>query len=93
MSEFYTVSVLKRLDMTVRAESIADAIAQAAPWWNASQPPIDGSILLGVVKGTVRLTSGHDPLSGPGGKPPSGPTPGTPTINAPTFVEARARAA
>ena len=90
MSELYTVSVLKRVDMTVRADSMAHAIAQAAPWWNSTTPNIDGNVLLGVVKGTERVKSGHEPHSGPTGKPPSAPTPGTPTIRGPEFVEARA---
>jgi hypothetical protein len=90
MSELYTVSYLRRINQTVRASSLAEAIAIACPWWNASQPPIDGNVLLGAVKGEVALKSGHDAMSGPKGKPPSGPTPGTPVIRAGDIVEARA---
>jgi hypothetical protein len=75
----YTVSVLKRLNFTVEAESPEVAIKKVAPWW-PGYPPIDGSLVLGVVEGRNPIASGHGPPRPPGGKPPSGPTPGTPVL-------------
>jgi hypothetical protein len=75
----YTVSVLKRLNFTVPAESPEEAIKKAAPWW-PGYPPIDGSLVLGCVEGTKPLESGHGPPRPPTPKPPTGPTPGTPVL-------------
>ena len=90
MNEFYTVSYLQRINKTVRADGPRQALYIACPWWNASQPSIDGNVVIGVVKGLDAVTSGFEAPKPPAGTPPSGPTPGTPTIAGHVNVEAKA---
>ena len=90
MNEFYTVSYLQRINKTVRADGPVQAVAIACPWRNASQPSIDGNVVIGVAKGLDAVKSGFEAPKPPAGTPPSGPTPGTPTIAGHINVEAKA---
>ena len=75
----YTVSILKRVDITLQADDHRHAIKLAAPWWNGF-PQYDGSLVLGSIEGDKALKSGLAPDGPPPPKPPTGPTPGTPVL-------------
>ena len=74
----FTVSYLKRFNVTVEADDLANAIKLACPWWSAQQPP-DGNVLLGVTEGPHPIENGYK-TKPDAPKPPSAPTPGTPVL-------------
>lgn len=77
--EYFTVSFLRRLNKTVLAESADEALELAG--WHHIAVPVDGDVLLGVVKGDRPVTGGHDGSGPPLGAPPTGPSPGTPVLD------------